>query len=76
MSVYDIVELKRKYFERYLDYVRLIKDIVKKLLNDNSVKVIVFGSIVKGKAILYEDKCFGCGVCVTRCRFGALEIEW
>jgi len=42
-----ILEEKRKYFENYLFYANKIKEKAKKLLKDD-VKVLIFGSIVKG----------------------------
>ncbi|MEO0232775.1 MAG: nucleotidyltransferase domain-containing protein [candidate division WOR-3 bacterium] len=43
----EIWEEKRKYFENYLEYCKKIKKISEELLG--SVKVLVFGSVVKGK---------------------------
>ncbi|MGC8976595.1 MAG: nucleotidyltransferase domain-containing protein [Candidatus Ratteibacteria bacterium] len=42
----DIKEEREKFFENYKDYVLIIKRKAEKILKD--VKIIVFGSIVKG----------------------------
>jgi len=48
-----IVKEERKYFENYRDYVKKIKDIAKDEVGD--VTVIVFGSVVEGKATPRSD---------------------
>jgi predicted nucleotidyltransferase len=43
-----IVEEKEKYFKNYLYWGKKIKEVAKKLLGKD-VKVLIFGSVVKGK---------------------------
>ncbi len=43
----EIVEEEKKYFERYREYAKKIKEIAKSELSD--VKVFVFGSVIEGK---------------------------
>jgi predicted nucleotidyltransferase len=44
----ELVEEKEKYFKNYLYWSKKIKEIAKKLLGKD-VKVLIFGSVVKGK---------------------------
>jgi predicted nucleotidyltransferase len=44
----ELVEEKEKYFKNYLYWGKKIKEIAKKLL-DKDVRVLIFGSVVKGK---------------------------
>jgi predicted nucleotidyltransferase len=46
-----IVERERKYFESVMDYVEIIKKVVKTELG-NSAEVFLFGSIVRGDFII------------------------
>lgn len=50
----EIAEEKRKYFENYLDYAKKIKEKAKELLGED-VKVLVFGSVVRGDWWLDSD---------------------
>jgi hypothetical protein len=49
----ELVEEKEKYFKNYLYWCKKIKEIAKKLLGKD-VKVLIFGSVVKGKWGLKE----------------------
>ena len=42
-----IWEERKKYFENYIEYGKKIKEIAKKLL-DKKVRVLIFGSVIKG----------------------------
>ncbi len=51
MSFFDIIaqtaEEERKYFENYMEYARLIKELAEGLLG--KAEVYIFGSVVEGK---------------------------
>ncbi len=57
MSFFDIVaqtaEEERKYFENYMEYAKLIRELAEGLLGN--AEVYVFGSVVEGKSTPASD---------------------
>ncbi|MEM0373225.1 MAG: 4Fe-4S binding protein, partial [Sulfolobales archaeon] len=43
-------------------------------INRSGSKAIELSEIVKGKPIIYEETCIGCGICVKKCPFQAISI--
>lgn len=52
-SLANTYEGRGKYFENYLDYAKIIKDKAQSILGD--VKVLVFGSVIKGNYLPNSD---------------------
>ncbi|AAY80056.1 ribosome biogenesis/translation initiation ATPase RLI [Sulfolobus acidocaldarius] len=43
-------------------------------INKSGSKAIELSEIVKGKPIIYEETCIGCGICIKKCPFDAIDI--
>ncbi|AWR94456.1 ribosome biogenesis/translation initiation ATPase RLI [Acidianus brierleyi] len=43
-------------------------------INRSGSKAIELSETVKGKPIIYEETCIGCGICVKKCPFDAIDI--
>ena len=43
-------------------------------INRSGGKAIELSEIVKGKPIIYEETCIGCGICIKKCPFEAIDI--
>ncbi|MEM5811929.1 MAG: nucleotidyltransferase domain-containing protein [Candidatus Aenigmatarchaeota archaeon] len=51
----EIAERKRKLFKNYKEIARKIKESAKKVLKDDEARVIIFGSVIKGKQTPLSD---------------------
>ncbi|BFH73350.1 ribosome biogenesis/translation initiation ATPase RLI [Sulfurisphaera javensis] len=43
-------------------------------INRSGSKAIELSDLVKGKPIIYEETCIGCGICIKKCPFEAIDI--
>ena len=51
----EIANIKKENFKNYKNIAKRIKEILKDLINDNSLRVIVFGSVVRGNYNILSD---------------------
>ncbi len=51
----EIAKIKKKIFKNYKEYAKRIKEAFKKVLNDENLRVIVFGSVVRGNYNILSD---------------------
>jgi ATP-binding cassette subfamily E protein 1 len=43
-------------------------------INRSGSKAIELSESVKGKPVIYEETCIGCGICIKKCPFDAIDI--
>jgi predicted nucleotidyltransferase len=55
MEIFDFLASREKYFKDYKSYAKILKETAKKVLKDEKVKVLVFGSVVENDFTLSSD---------------------
>ena len=55
MKYFELLLEKKKFFENYLHYAKILKESAKKALKDEDLRLLVFGSVVEKDFTLASD---------------------